>query len=163
MRVEVPEVPRITEDTLSETPRPVEGITEAAKFTVPAKPLRLVTVIVEKSEAPTGICRLVRPASILKSTTRRLKRVEWGTPTAVPVIETEYVVAGVNELVEQVRIELAVTTAVESVTTPRFGVHTGPVGETTVLRVTAPENPFVPVTVIVVDESDEPAGIVRDD
>ena len=39
----------------------------------------------------------------------------------------------------------------------------GPVGETTVLRVTVPENPFVPVTVIVVDESDEPAGMVRDD
>jgi len=76
VRVEVPEVPRVTVATLKEIERPVEGTTEAAMFTVPVKPLRLVTVIVEKSEAPTGICRLVRPASTLKSTTRRLRLTE---------------------------------------------------------------------------------------
>ena len=89
MRVEVPEVPRITEDTLSETERPVDGTTEAARLTVPVKPFRLVTVIVEVSEAPSRTCRLVRLASTLKSTTRRLKGIVCGTPAAVPVIETE--------------------------------------------------------------------------
>ena len=70
MRVEVPEVPRVTVATLKEIERPVEGTTEAAMFTVPVKPLRLVAVMVEESEPPLiRICRLVRLASILKSTT----------------------------------------------------------------------------------------------
>ncbi len=76
MRVEVPEVPRVIVGTLKETVRPVFGTTEAAKFTVPVKPSRLVTVIVDVSEAPTGTCRLVLLASTLKSTTRRLRLTE---------------------------------------------------------------------------------------
>jgi len=162
VRVEVPEVPRITEDTLSETERPVDGTTEAARLTVPVKPFRLVTVIVEVSDAPSRTCRLVRLASTLKSTIRRLKEVAWGTPTDVPVIETEYVIAGVDEVVEQVRIELAETTVEEIATIAGFGVHVGPVGETNAARVTVPENPLTPVTVIIVEESEEPAGTVRD-
>ena len=89
MRVEVPEVPRVTEDTLSKTVRPLEGTTEAARFTVPVKPLRLVAVMVDESEPPLSrICRLVRLASILKSTTRRVMGAEWSTVPTVPVSVT---------------------------------------------------------------------------
>jgi len=88
VRVEVPEVPRVTEDTLSETERPVDGTTEAARLTVPVKPLRLVTVIVEVSDAPSRTCRLVRLASTLKSITWIIKLAAWGTAPTDPVIVT---------------------------------------------------------------------------
>ena len=70
--------------------------------------------------------------------------------------------AGVETAVEHVRIDVAVTTVAETVTIAGFGVHVGPVGETTAARLTEPENPFALVTVIVVEESDDPAGIVKD-
>ena len=63
---------------------------------------------------------------------------------------------------EQVRIEVAKLTVEAIVTKVGFGVQMGPVGDTTALRFTEPANPLAPVTVIVVDESDEPAGIVSD-
>jgi len=72
------------------------------------------------------------------------------------------VVAGVDTEVEHVRTDVAVTTMAETVTTAGFGLHVGPVGETTAARLTEPENPFTLVTVIVVEESDDPAGIVKD-
>ena len=70
--------------------------------------------------------------------------------------------AGADAATEQVRIEVADVTLEEIVTTVGFGEHVGPVGDTTALRVTEPANPLAPVTVIVVEASDEPAGTVRD-
>ncbi len=71
-------------------------------------------------------------------------------------------IAGVELVVEHVRTEVADKTVEETVTTAGLGVHVGPDGETATLRLTAPENPFTPATTIIVDESDEPAGMVRE-
>jgi len=71
-------------------------------------------------------------------------------------------VAGVDEGVEQVRTEVAFTTVAESVTVAGFGVQVGPVGETDALRLTAPENPLTPVILRIVEESNDPAGIVSE-
>ena len=37
-----------------------------------------------------------------------------------------------------------------------------PVGITVAVRLTLPENPFCPVTAMIVDESEDPAGIVSE-
>jgi len=65
-------------------------------------------------------------------------------------------------MVEQVRTEVTVCAVGERVTSDGFAVQAGPVGETSAERVTEPENPLMLVTVRVVEESDDPAGIVKD-
>jgi len=47
--------------------RPVEGATVAARLTVPLKPFRAVTVIVEVPEAPARIVTVVGLAAMVKS------------------------------------------------------------------------------------------------
>jgi len=66
-RLDVPEVPRVTlaDDRLQD--RPVEGETEADRATVPVKPCRLATVIVEVPDVLTRTVRLVGLAVTVKS------------------------------------------------------------------------------------------------
>jgi len=65
-------------------------------------------------------------------------------------------------VVEHVRTDVADKVVEETLTTAGLGVQLGPEGETSALRLMVPTNPFALVTVIIVDESDDPAGIVKD-
>jgi len=65
-------------------------------------------------------------------------------------------------MVTQVRTEVTVGAVGERVTSDGLAVQAGPVGETSAERLTEPENPLTLVTVSIVEESDDPAGIVKD-
>lgn len=71
VRVDVPVPPavRVTGFTLNEKVRPVTGaVVDAARFTLPAKLFRLVSVMVEVAELPaTKLAGVVALAEILKS------------------------------------------------------------------------------------------------
>ncbi len=73
MRVDVPVPPavRVTGFTLKEKVRPATGaVVDAARFTLPAKLFRLVSVMVEVAELPaTKLAGVAAPAEILKSGT----------------------------------------------------------------------------------------------
>ncbi len=86
--VEVPEVPRLTVAGLSDAVRPVAGETDDESATVPVKPPRLVTVIVEVSEEPRPRVIVFVDADILKSTTLTITLAEWETMLLVPVTVT---------------------------------------------------------------------------
>jgi len=70
-RVDVPEPLEIL-DGLTEQNRPVDGLTETARVTVPANPLMGATVIVEIPVEPAKTVRLVGLAVIEKSGTATL-------------------------------------------------------------------------------------------
>jgi hypothetical protein len=63
---------------------------DTARLTVPVRPLRAVTVMVEVPEAPARIwAGLTAPAAILKSTTwNRIAAVVWVRVPSVPVTVT---------------------------------------------------------------------------
>ena len=67
--VEVPEVPRVTLVGVRVQVRPVVGDTVAASVTVPVKPWRDVTVIVEVPAVPALTVTLVGLATTVKSRT----------------------------------------------------------------------------------------------
>jgi len=63
---------------------------DTARLTVPVKPLRAVTVIVEVPEDPASICiGDTAPAAMVKSTTwKRIAAVVWVRAPSVPVTVT---------------------------------------------------------------------------
>jgi hypothetical protein len=65
--VELTVVPRTTEAGLRPQVRPVLVDIATAKFTFPAKPLRLLTVIVELPVTFASMVRLAETAAIVKS------------------------------------------------------------------------------------------------
>ncbi len=89
MRVEVPEPPdeRTILDGFSETVAP-EGNTDAARLTVPAKPLTLPAWISNEPELPLLIARVVELEESEKSTTVTATRTECEVEPIVPVIVT---------------------------------------------------------------------------
>ena len=70
--------------------RPAGVEADTARLTVPVRPLRAVTVIVEVPEAPANICAGdTAPAAIVKSTTwKRIVAVVWLRVPSVPVTVT---------------------------------------------------------------------------
>ncbi len=80
-------VPRTRLLEPSEAVKSVEE-TLTARLTTPAKPPRLVAAMLETSEEPTRIPRLVVVASSLKSTTRTLTVAKCERPLAVPLTVT---------------------------------------------------------------------------
>jgi len=64
--------------------------TDTARLTVPVRPLRAVTVIIEVPEAPANICAGdTAPAAIVKSTTwNSIVPVAWLNVPSVPVTVT---------------------------------------------------------------------------
>jgi len=133
----IPPATRVTEVTGLHR-RPVEGFAESE--TVPAKPFREVTVIVEVPE-------LV--ARILDGATAPRETVKVGTPPAET--ETVVVLASVLGAVPVVpvivRVKVAgVGTAVQlTVKTVPETLAVQPVGATLVENVTVPENPLIAV------------------
>jgi len=65
--VELPAAPRATEGWLRLQLRPELDDIASARFTVPAKPSRLLTVMVELPVTPASIVRLAETAATVKS------------------------------------------------------------------------------------------------
>ncbi len=87
VKVEVAEVPSATDVGLSDVEGPA-GDTSVVSETVPVNPAKLVTVIVDVAEEPSGIVRVLGLADILNSTTWTVTLTEWETPPLVPVTTT---------------------------------------------------------------------------
>ena len=68
--------------------KPVAGETAAVRLTIPLKPCRPVTVIVDVPEAPARIVTVVGLAAIVKSWTVKFTVAECDSPLLVPVTVT---------------------------------------------------------------------------
>ncbi len=105
-----------TETGLTEAVGPV-GYTATPRVTLPAKPLRLVRVIVEFPDDPCTMLKVVGLEDMLKSGTTIVTAVvaEWDgdPPVPVPVTVMVYVPAGVELVVEIVRVDVPVPPAVK--------------------------------------------------
>ncbi len=86
--VDVPEAPRTTLVGLSVQVRPVAGEIVWLRVTVPAKPLRLVTVIVEVAAEPASAAMLVGLAVTVKSWTVNVTVAVRDSPLLVPATVT---------------------------------------------------------------------------
>ncbi len=84
----MPELPRVRLEGASVQASPLEGTTEKVRFTVPARPSRLVTVRVEVSGVPAETVMIVGKAVIVKSWTVMVTVAEWDNDPLVPVILT---------------------------------------------------------------------------
>lgn len=67
---------------------PFEGTTEKVRFTVPARPSRLVAVTVEAWTVPAATVMLVGDVVMVKSWTVYATVAEWDNDPLVPVIAT---------------------------------------------------------------------------
>lgn len=98
---------------LSEAVGPV-GDTATLRVTLPEKPLRLVRVIVEFPDDPCTMLKVVGLEDMLKSvpTTVTATVAGWDSDPLVPVTAMVYVPAGVEAVVEIVRVDVPVPPAV---------------------------------------------------
>ena len=90
--VEAPFPPglRVTLTGLREVVRPL-GVTDVERLTVPAKPARLVRVMVEVLEPPAWTVSVVGLAEIVKSPTPTVIVAVWDSGPLVAVMVTVYV------------------------------------------------------------------------
>ena len=148
------EVPKVTLAGRVQV-RPAGVDADAARLTVPVRPLTAVTVIVEVPDAPAKTwAGDTAPAAIVKSTTtNEIVPVVWDSVPLVPVTVTVYVLATVA-----LQESVAVCGEVPKVTLAGR-VQVSPAGvEAEAARFTVPVKPFRAVTVIV-DVPDAPARI----
>jgi hypothetical protein len=124
---------------------PPLGETEEDRLTVPAKPLRLVSVMFAAFEAPGKIATEEMLEAILKPTTLVETVANRVSLALLPKILTVYVL-GVDAL--NVAVELALPPA-DRVTLAGLNVTVTPAGVDVALRVTVPANPFRLFTVTV--------------
>ncbi len=105
-----------TETGLTEAVGPPEGAV-ALRVTLPERPLRLVRVIVEVPEDPCTTLRLVGLEDMLKSGPTTVTAVvaerDGDPPIPVPVTVMVYVPAGVEVVVEIMRVDVPVPPAVK--------------------------------------------------
>ena len=82
------EAPKISEPGISVQVRPADGV--GVRVTVPVKPFRAVTVIVEDPVEPSDICGLglTGPAATVKSWTVKVTVALWVRAPLVPVTVT---------------------------------------------------------------------------
>src|SRR6266487_3874625 len=88
VRVELPELPRVTLVGTSEQVGP-DGETDSDRLTVPVNPLRELTVIVSVPVAPEFTMKLDGFAENAKSCTVNVRVVEWDRAPLVPVTVIE--------------------------------------------------------------------------
>ena len=137
--VELPDPVTLVRERLHEIP--VDGLGLAARLTVPVKPFRAVTVMLEVPVTPTFGFRLVGLATKVKSVTVTVTVVEWESDPLDPVAVTVYVEAGPEQ-------ESSELWADPRVMFEGLSVQVRPVGATDVVSATAPVNPFCGATVI---------------
>ena len=133
--------------------RPVAGDTVDTRLTVPLKPCRAVTVIVDVPAVPATTVTLVGLAAIVKSWTVKVTAAECDSVPLVPVTVTVYVPAlPVHDSVE--------VPEVPRVTLVGVRVQARPVaGETAAVKLTVPVKPWTEPTVIV-EVPEAPASTV---
>ena len=139
------------------------GELEEVKKTVPEKPFRLVTLMLDVAEEPWVIVRLEgfaemenepwEPVTVTETT------MEWVVVPLLPVTVTAYEPGGVEVEVETVRTEVAEPPGGRE-TKLGLTVAAMVVDETVSVRVTVPENPLRLVRTMV-EDTDEPAATVR--
>jgi hypothetical protein len=144
---------------LHETVRPVEGLTDSARFTLPEKFPKLVRLMVDDPLEPArkltmdGLAAMLNPDD---ATTLTLMATEWDREPLVPVIVTVYV-----PTVLELRVRVEVPEPPDTRAT-LIGLREAvvPEGETDAARLTVPAKPFRLVRVMV-DCEEEPEVIVR--
>jgi hypothetical protein len=120
---------------------PVVGLELAERPTVPVKPFKAVTVMLEVPVTPTFGLRLVGLAIVVKSVTVTMTVVEWESDPLDPLTMTVYVEAGPEQ-------ESSELWADPRVMLDGLSVHARPLGATDAVSATAPVNPFSGATVI---------------
>lgn len=90
LQVEVAEPPavNVTLVGLQEAVRPVAGLTDCGNVSVPVKPLRLVSMMLDVAEEPTEKVTAEGPALILKSMMLTVIWTECGTEPLEPMTVT---------------------------------------------------------------------------
>jgi hypothetical protein len=154
------EVPKVTLVGVRVQVRPAGVEAETVRATVPVKPLRAVTVIVEVPDPPANICAgdTVVAASEKSTTVNVIVAVVCESVPSVPVTVTVYVAA-----VPEVQDSVEVCGEVPNVTLVGVRVHVNPAGvDADAVRATVPVSPLSAVTVIV-DVPEEPARICAGD
>jgi hypothetical protein len=135
--------------------RPAGVDADTVNPTVPVRPFRAVTVIVEVPVAPASTWAGVAPALIVKSTTTNvMAAVVCDSVPSVPVTVTVYVAA-----VPDVQLSVEVCGEVPKVTLVGVRVHVNPAGvDADAVSDTVPVRPLTAVTVIV-EVPEDPARI----
>jgi hypothetical protein len=110
--IAVPPLERVTLVMLNVAVKPA-GEDESVRLTVPANPLRLVSVAAAVAEEPSATLRLLGLAARTKScfgaplTVTEIRKV-WNTVPLIPAMEAEYVPGVVDVGAETVMVDVAV-------------------------------------------------------
>ncbi len=155
--VAIPPAVNVTLVGLKDAVRPVEGVTDAVRLTVPVKPLTLVRVMVDVPEEPTWTVMTVGFAVMLKSVHVTVTVSDWGgVEGLVPVTVTVKL-----PVAEQVTVRMDVADPPDvRVTLAALSVRVRPAGDEVAVSVTVPANPPWLVTVMV-EVPDSPTERVR--